>query len=140
MAGWLKSSLYTVGVPALCLAYASGLALAWRSVWKHRLRPLLHSLALAGRMSLTHYVGQSIFGVMLFYGYGAGLWGRVGAAWSLLWVVAIFTAQVLISVVWMGHFRHGPLEWLWRSVTYGRLMPMLRTAPPRAAPMEPRRG
>lgn len=120
-AGVLRGALQALGVPALSLAYAAAFALASASP---RLRRLVRLFAPAGRMSLTHYVGQSIVGAALFYGIGFGLWGRVGAAWSGVLALAIFAAQALASSLWLRRFRFGPLEWLWRSLSYGRPLPM----------------
>ena len=84
--------------------------------WLARLRPL----AAVGRMALTNYLLQSLIATTLFYGYGFGLFGQVGPALGLLTTIAIFTAQIPISVWWMGRFQFGPVEWLWRALTYLR--------------------
>jgi len=49
-----------------------------------------------------------------------------GIAWSTLAAVALFAAQVALSRVWLRHFRFGPMEWLWRAITYWRLPPLRR--------------
>ncbi len=77
-------------------------------------------------MSLTNYIVQSIIGVAIFYGYGFGLWGRIGAAWSLAVIVLLFGFQTLYSAWWLRVFRYGPLEWVWRCLTYGTWLRLKR--------------
>lgn len=71
-----------------------------------------------GRMSLTTYVMQSIVWVPLIYGYGAGLYDSIGFFYSFLLGVLFFIIQILFSKWWMKRYHYGPIEWLWRSVTY----------------------
>ncbi|PIB36582.1 hypothetical protein BFP72_14820 [Reichenbachiella sp. 5M10] len=71
-----------------------------------------------GRMSLTNYMSQAILGVVLFYGFGLGWYATVGAVWSLVLGGVIFTVQAAISWCWLQHHRYGPMEWLWRVLTY----------------------
>ena len=66
-----------------------------------------------------------VFGT-LFFGYGFGLWGQVPRARQVVLVVATFAMQILISRLWLEHFRYGPVEWLWRAATYGRVPPLRR--------------
>lgn len=86
-------------------------------------RPLAW-LAPAGRMALTHYLLQSLVASTLFYGYGFGLWGQVGRAGQVLLVLVVFALQVAMSHWWLARFRFGPMEWLWRWLTYGTRPPM----------------
>jgi uncharacterized protein len=67
---------------------------------------------------------QSVLATAIFYSYGLGLFARVGPALGLLVVAAIFTVQLLYSRAWLARFRYGPLEWLWRGATYGKLPPL----------------
>ncbi len=101
----------------MCLGY-----LAWGVRWSHRLR----WLAPAGRMALSNYLGQSLVCTLLFYGYGFGWFEQMGRAWQLLFAVALFAVQVALSRAWLHHFRFGPMEWLWRAITYLRLPPLRR--------------
>lgn len=98
-------------------------------------RRWLQPLAPLGRMALSNYLAHSVIGIGLFYGVGLGLGSRYGlpgvaAAW-----VAVLGAQILSSHWWLARFRFGPVEWLWRSATYGRLQPM-RLNPRFATPAE----
>lgn len=100
----------------LGIAFATGFVLLYL---QPRIRAVLSVLAPAGRMALTHYLAQSIIGVLLFYGIGAGIGPYHGVApWFITWA-AVFTLQVALSHVWLAHFRYGPMEWLWRWMTDG---------------------
>ncbi len=80
-------------------------------------------------MPLTNYLMQSLIATTLFYSYGFGLFGKVGPAVGFLISLAIYGVQVVYSRWWMARFRFGPLEWLWRMITYGR-SPTAVVAPP----------
>jgi uncharacterized membrane protein YeiB len=74
-------------------------------------------------MALTNYLLQSLVGALVFFGHGLGYWG-LGRAWQLAYVVVLFALQVGFSHWWMGRFRYGPMEWLWRAVTYWQIPAM----------------
>ena len=80
-----------------------------------------------GRMALTNYLMQTLAMTSLFYGYGLGLYGEVPRLGQMAFVAALVAFQLLASPWWLARFCFGPVEWLWRSLTYGRLQPM-RTA------------
>ena len=91
--------------------------LAQAPVWQRRFAPI----AATGRMPLTNYLGQTLVATTLFYGWGLGLFGQVGPALTLLIAVGIyFVIQVPLSLWWLRRFEFGPLEYLWRTLTYGR--------------------
>lgn len=109
--------------PLLALGYAATIVLLHEQPrWHAPLAPL----GAAGRMALTNYLLQTVICTTLFYGYGAGLYGQVGAALGVLLTLVIFELQLAWSVWWLRHFQFGPVEWLWRSLTYGRAQPMRR--------------
>lgn len=83
-------------------------------------------LAPAGRMALTNYLMQSLVMTLLFYHYGLGLFEQVPRAWQAPLAIGFFLLQLGLSRWWLGMFRMGPMEWLWRAATYGRLPPMRR--------------
>ena len=107
----------------LALAYAACLLLALRSPAAARLAA---PFAATGRMALTNYLAQSLVLGFLFYGYGLGLYGRLGSAAAAGVGLAVYAGQVVFSRVWLGWYRFGPVEWVWRSLTYGRGQPMRR--------------
>ncbi len=91
--------------------------LAQRPVWAKRFAPL----AAAGRMPLTNYLMQTAICTTLFYGWGLGLWGKVGpAADFVLALVIFFVIQVPWSLWWLRRHDRGPLERVWSRLTYGR--------------------
>ncbi|MFT3762634.1 MAG: DUF418 domain-containing protein [Pseudoxanthomonas sp.] len=87
---------------------------------------LLALLRPAGQMALSNYIGASVVGTLCFYGYGLGWWGQVSRPGQMLFVVVVFALQAVFSHFWLKKFRYGPLEWLWRSITYWRRQPLLR--------------
>jgi uncharacterized protein len=72
-----------------------------------------------GRMAFTNYIMQSIILSWIFYGFDLALFGRLSIAQSLIVAVLIYAAQAAFSAWWLGRFRFGPIEWLWRSLMYG---------------------
>ncbi len=108
---------FTLGATGLCFAYIGGLTLlSLGAGWSEWLRPL----TAVGRMALTNYILQSVIATFIFYSYGLGLYEQVKPMALLLISIGIFAAQVPFSVWWLNRFRFGPLEWVWRSLTYGK--------------------
>ncbi|UPK05994.1 DUF418 domain-containing protein [Bradyrhizobium sp. 170] len=91
-------------------------------------KKLLGWAAPLGRMAFTNYLAQSLIFGWIFYGYGLGLFGRLGVTSALAIGVAVYAAQVLFSAWWLGRCRYGPVEWLWRTLMYGEAQPMRQTA------------
>ncbi len=89
---------------------------------------LRRRLAAVGQMALSNYLFHSITASVVFLGWGFGLAGRFDYAAQLLIVVAIWIVQLIISPIWLRSFRYGPAEWLWRTLTYGRVQPMRQEA------------
>jgi uncharacterized protein len=79
-------------------------------------------------MAFTNYLAQSVIFGWIFYGYGLGLFGRLGVTSALAIGIAVYLAQVLFSAWWLKRYRYGPLEWLWRTLMYGTAQPMLVAA------------
>jgi len=94
---------------------------------------LLDWAAPLGRMAFTNYLLQSLIFGWVFYGYGLGLFGKLGSAAALMIGVAVYVAQVIISRWWLARFNFGPVEWLWRTLMYGQKQPMRPKAPAGAA-------
>ena len=112
--------------PILSLGYAAAVTLLARTpARQRRLRPL----AMTGRMALTNYLMQSLICTLIFNGYGLGLAGKVPPTGAILLVAGIFSVQMVLSSWWLGHFRFGPMEWLWRVLTYGRRPTMSPATP-----------
>ena len=77
-------------------------------------------------MAFTNYISQSILCAFVFYGFGFGLYGRLERHQLYSVVAGIWLFQLITSVLWLRWFRFGPLEWAWRSITYGQRPPMAR--------------
>ena len=109
----------------MMLGYLSVIVLAMqRPSWANRLR----LLAPAGRMALTNYLMQSVVCTLVFYGYGLGFFEQLPRAWQPLFVLALFALQVAFSHWWLARYRLGPMEWLWRWMSYGS-RPAMRLQP-----------
>jgi uncharacterized protein len=108
-----------VGFPLLALGYASTIVLA--VIDGHR---IMAAFAPVGRMALTNYLTHSIVCVTLSYGFGFGLWGRVGATQTWAIAISIILLQIPFSRWWLSSHRYGPMEWVWRRLTYGQTLPM----------------
>jgi len=115
---WLPSS------HILAAGYVSGLALIYLRPGTH---PALRPFAAVGRMALTNYLMQSILCTWFFYSFGTGLYGQVGPAQGLIFTAVLYTAQLILSNWWLSRYRFGPMEWLWRGLTYGSF-PVMRPA------------
>lgn len=118
--------LYAVSVIPLSLAYAAGFCL-WST--RRREAPLFRMLAAPGRMALTNYIGQSVLGMVLFYGIGFRLGAQMGLVQVELVAAGVFLFQILFSHVWLKFCLFGPLEWGWRMLTYGVWLPLFRGTP-----------
>jgi uncharacterized protein len=113
----LLNQLQTLGRLGLMCGYALSLALLAQDVrWRRRLAPL----AAAGRMPLSNYLLQTAMATFVFHGWGLAQWGRLGTLAQIALAVGLFTlVQLPLSVAWLRRFDRGPLEALWRRITYG---------------------
>ncbi|HJR72203.1 MAG TPA: DUF418 domain-containing protein [Luteimonas sp.] len=99
----------------MSLGYFSAIVLLMqRPAWRSR----LDWMAPAGRMALTNYLMQSVICTLVFYHYGLGYFEQLPRLWQPLFVLGVFVLQVLLSRWWLSKFRYGPMEWLWRWLTY----------------------
>lgn len=104
-----------------CLLYCCAILLLVRS---RILQKILAPLAAAGRMALTNYLLQSFLCGIIFYGYGFQQYGKLNPSKGLALSVAIVSLQVMLSNWWIRRFRFGPMEWAWKSLTYGSFQSM----------------
>jgi uncharacterized protein len=121
---WLVDSVFrgaeAIGRPILGLTYVAAILLLLENErWQRR----LGSLKYAGRMTLTNYLMQSLVFTAVSHSYGLGIYSKLTGVAVLLYTLVFFTAQVYLSRWWLARFRFGPAEWVWRSLTYGALMP-----------------
>jgi uncharacterized protein len=106
-----------LGGPFLSVSYAVILALLLEN---KKMKKWSKPIASAGRMSLTNYLLQSIIGTLIFYSYGFGLYGEVTLTTGTFLALGIFAIQVLLSEIWLSKFSFGPVEKLWRVLSYGK--------------------
>jgi uncharacterized membrane protein YeiB len=118
----MAMGLMAMGNLPACLGYVSLIVLMLHS------RSALSKVAVLaplGRMALTNYLTQSLICSWYFYGYGLGHWG-MPRAWQVVFVAVVIVLQLIVSHWWLSQFRFGPMEWLWRAITYWQVPPMRR--------------
>lgn len=114
IANYFGSIIVALGhVGLVMLVVRSGLAIR-----------LMARFAAVGRMALTNYLMHSVILTTVFYGYGYGLYGRVPRLPQMAFVAAVIALQLVVSPWWLARYRFGPVEWLWRSLTYRQRQPM----------------
>lgn len=117
--GLLSITLGSIGIPLLSLVYVAAFALYWRKP-----RGSGNLLVASGRMALSHYLSQSMIAVTLFYGIGFGLFGRTSYGAGMLIALSVFLVLAMFCRSWLSFFPQGPMETLWRRLTYSREQPV----------------
>jgi len=107
---------YAFGVPVLALAAAAAII----TLCQTPMKPVLVPLAAVGRMAMTNYLFQTVVCVTIFYGYGFAKFGTFGPLKATFTALTIFVMQMVLSNLWLRFFAYGPMEWIWRQLTYGR--------------------
>ncbi len=120
MAGFTLFDLFNLLAAAMIVA---GFTLLYRRV---RFEQWFNTMAPYGRTALTNYVLQSVIGTAIFYGWGLGLLGDIRNIYTFMLGLVFILFQVWTSRWWLNRFRYGPLEWIWRMLTYGRIFPLLQ--------------
>jgi uncharacterized protein len=109
------------GGPAMTFVYISLIVLAYHRGY---LNPIKRFIAKTGRMALTNYLMQSIIATTIFFSYGLGLYGQVNTWQGMILVIVIYVLQVIWSEYWLRYYRFGPMEWIWRVLTYQKRQKM----------------
>lgn len=123
LAGWLGGFMLEFFNASLTLIYITGISLLMlKPRWSARLMPL----AAVGKMALTSYLMQTLFGVFIFFNIGLGLFTKTSPGTNALLCFAIFGLQILFCRWWLTHFYYGPIEWLWRSATNFKWQPLYK--------------
>lgn len=119
----MHAVLYFVSVFPLGFAYVAGICLLYLHCpqWKG-----FRFFAMPGRMALTNYIGQSVFGMLLFYGIGFAFGAGVGLVYVVLIAAGVWIVQALFSGIWLHYCQFGPLEWIWRILTYGKAFRLVK--------------
>ena len=119
----VHSLLYAVSVIPLAIVFIISICLLYLQSPKS---VVFRWLAAPGRMALSCYISHSLIGVLLFYGLGFGLGTSLGLVYIELIALVVFFIQIIVCRIWLNYFRFGPLEWLWRMLTYGRYFPIIK--------------
>jgi len=120
----LLTTLYDLMNACMVMVYVAGVSfLLSKKSW----RSILSSLAMIGKMALTSYLTQTLLGWFIFFGFGLNLLGKVSPATGYLIGIIVFLGQIAFSRWWLSHFHYGPVEWLWRSLTYFKIQPFLKS-------------
>jgi uncharacterized protein len=88
--------------------------------------PLVRWLVPLGRCAISGYLGQTLAFTLFFYAYGLAMYGRIGAWQGVVLSVSVWALEVVLARAWLSRFALGPVEWLWRSITYLRMLPITR--------------
>lgn len=123
--GFYYTVFYALSVVPLAIAYMCSLGWIYHTAWGSKILAWMQPV---GKMAFTNYLLQTITGITVFYGVGFALGGQLGpTAWTLF-ALGVFVLQMIISSIWLKYFQFGPVEWLWRSMTYRQWQPFRKTA------------
>ena len=119
----LRDVFYLFSVYPMGLAYAAGFCLLFE---RRAGAPAWRLFGATGRMACSNYLGQSVFGILLFYGIGLGWGAGVDLLTTELIALGVYVFQMIFSHFWLKYFNFGPVEWVWRMLTYRQRLPLLR--------------
>jgi uncharacterized protein len=117
--GALPHLITLFGLVAVLAAWAPRASQGW----------LGQRLMATGRMAFSNYLGMSVVMMFVFHGWALGLYGKFHRVELIGFVLAGWLLMLTWSPLWLRHFRYGPLEWVWRSLTYGKLVAFRRARP-----------
>lgn len=120
----VANSTYDVGRLSIALGHLGLIMLFCKT---GALRSLMSSFGAIGQMAFSNYVMQFVICSFFFTGYGLKMYGRLERYQLYYVVAAIWILQMIVSPIWLRHYRFGPLEWAWRSLTYWKKQPMRLT-------------
>ena len=117
------ASTYDLGRLSIALGHLGLIMLIVKAGW---LRGAIARLGAVGQTAFSNYVLHSVITAFLFTGYGFQLYGHLQRYQLYFVVLAIWVVNLILSPIWLRHYRFGPLEWCWRSLTYWKRQPMRR--------------
>lgn len=121
---WFKTILYLVEdvtVLATTLFYLCAICLLY---YRFHSAKVFSAFRYVGIMTLTNYLTQTVIYSLLFFGFGLGLLGEIHLTWLVVIAVITYFLQVVFSYYWLQYFRYGPMEWIWRQLCYGKILPI----------------
>jgi uncharacterized protein len=120
-ARWFSGFLIDMFNASVTIFYIASICLLMlKPKWQARMAPLSY----IGKMALTSYLSQSLFGVLLFFHFGLGWFFLTSPALNAIICIAVFAIQVIFCKFWLTRYNYGPVEWLWRSATYLKWQPL----------------
>ena len=119
--GLNKTIFYAIGVAPLAIGYVALFFLFATTTLGKSVVRMLHY---PGKMAFTNYIMQSLIATIFFMPFGFGMMGKLGTAYGFLFAFLVFVFQIFFSKIWLSNFQYGPVEWLWRSATYGKWQSM----------------
>jgi len=117
----LYKFLFSFGQINMAFAYISIITILYKTALGKK---LLSGLKYVGRMSFSSYLSHTFFGILIFYSYGLGYFGQFPLWQVEIIAIIVFVVQVYLAKLWLKYYSFGPLEWLWRSLTYGQFLTM----------------
>lgn len=111
--------LLVTGQIFMCMFY---ITVVYKIVQTSIEKRILKYLIPMGRMALTNYLSQTIIMIVIFYKFGFNLFGKIGLIQTMGIAILILVGQIILSNIWLRYFKYGPLEWLWRSLTYKKMI------------------
>lgn len=115
--GLYQTMAYAFGVAPLAMAYVGMFMLGFQTGYGKK---IMLVIAPVGKMAFSNYVSHSLVCQFVFLSQGLNYGGKLGTFYLTVFAIALFTLQILISTIWLRYFNYGPLEWVWRSLTYGK--------------------
>lgn len=112
---WLILSSMLFIASAICWLYAAG-----------KLKSFFASLEVMGKMTLTNYMVQNLIGLLVFSGFGLGIWNTKPIWFYFLLAIVVYILQVFFSKWWLSKYNYGPIEWIWRQLSYRKRLPLKR--------------
>jgi uncharacterized protein len=88
------------------------------------LKRFFESFSFMGKMTLTNYMTQNLIGLLVFSGFGLGIWNTKPLWFYLILAIGIYTIQIYFSKWWLSKYNYGPVEWVWRQLSYRRRLPL----------------
>ena len=119
--GLYQTIAYALGVAPLALAYVGIFMLIFKTDIGNKIMSII---APVGKMAFSNYMMHSLVCSFVFLGAGLGYGGEVGTLYLTVFALLLFTFQIVSSTIWLKYFNYGPVEWIWRSLTYGKMQPI----------------